>query len=90
MADIRRVLLLSSFAIVAVVNGAASAAPSDVPTFFDLDKDGNGTITPDEGSYWSALQRRWSSVDKNGDDAVDMNEWNQLDAEALLRSGDTR
>jgi hypothetical protein len=55
----------------------------EVPTFFDMDKDGDGRISAEEGSYWSALARAWQRVDTNHDGSVDMQEWNALDAKAL-------
>lgn len=60
-----------------------SAPEQDAPTFFDMDKDGDGVISAEEGSYWSALARQWQRVDLNQDGSIDMQEWNDLDAKSL-------
>ena len=76
------------------VSWAASQAgynttPADeVPTFFDMDKDGDGVISAEEGSYWSALARHWQRIDTNHDGSIDMQEWNALDAKALSTEKD--
>lgn len=62
-----------------------SPPEKEAPTFFDMDKDGDGVISPEEGSYWSALARQWQRVDLNKDGSIDMQEWNDLDAKSLSK-----
>ena len=58
-------------------------ASQDLPTFFDLEKDGDGVISLEEAADWSALTSAWDSVDKNRDNQIDMREWNALDPKSL-------
>ena len=58
-------------------------ASQDLPTFFDLEKDGDGVISREEAVDWSALTSAWDSVDKNRDNQIDMREWNALDPKTL-------
>lgn len=58
-------------------------AAQDIPTFFDLEKDGDGVISRDEAVDWSALISAWSSIDSNGDGQLDMREWNAIDQKNL-------
>ncbi|MGB5278143.1 MAG: hypothetical protein WBO73_00820 [Gammaproteobacteria bacterium] len=58
-------------------------ASQDLPTFFDLEKDGDGVISPEEAVDWSALTSAWDSVDKNRDNQIDMREWNAFDPKTL-------
>ena len=75
------VLVLASFQVVELM------ADEYVPTFFDMDKDGDGVISQEEAGYWSALSRIWSSADTNQDGVIDMHEWNALDTKALTAEG---
>jgi hypothetical protein len=54
-----------------------------IPTFFDMDKDGDGAVSSEEAHYWSALRRAWRNADANQDGVIDMQEWNALDTKAL-------
>lgn len=58
-------------------------ASQDLPTFFDLEKDGDGVISKDEAVDWSALTSVWESIDTNRDDQLDMREWNAFDPKML-------
>ena len=66
---------------------AVLMADEYIPTFFDMDKDGDGVVSLEEADYWSALSRVWSSADSNHDDVIDMHEWNALDTKALAAEG---
>ena len=76
-------LMCSGVAMAASQSDYLSAPEEEVPTFFDMDKDGDGVISIEEGSYWSALARHWQRIDTNRDGSIDMQEWNALDAKAL-------
>jgi hypothetical protein len=58
-------------------------ASQDLPTFFDLEKDGDGVISLEEAADWSALTSAWDSIDKNRDNQIDMREWNAFDPKTL-------
>lgn len=58
-------------------------ASQDLPTFFDLEKDGDGVISLEEAVDWSALTSAWDSIDKNRDNQIDMREWNAFDPKTL-------
>ena len=58
-------------------------ASEDLPTFFDLEKDGDGVISREEAVDWSALSSAWDSVDTNRDNQIDMREWNAFDPKTL-------
>ena len=58
-------------------------ASQDLPTFFDLEKDGDGVISREEAVDWSALTSAWDSVDTNRDNQIDMREWNAFDPKSL-------
>ncbi len=58
-------------------------ASQDLPTFFDLEKDGDGVISREEAVDWSALTSAWDSVDTNSDNQIDMQEWNAFDPKTL-------
>jgi hypothetical protein len=70
-----------------VLGSAALTAAEYIPTFFDMDKDGDGVISVDEADYWSALTRAWENADRNHDNRIDMQEWNVLDTKALAAEG---
>jgi hypothetical protein len=81
-------LLLMSLLSAASGAGNSSTPGEEVPTFFDMDKDGDGVISAEEGSYWSALAKQWQRIDLNHDGSIDMREWNELDAKALSTEKD--
>ena len=58
-------------------------ASQDLPTFFDLEKDGDGVISREEAVDWSALTTAWDSIDTNRDNQIDMREWNAFDPNTL-------
>jgi len=66
---------------------AALPAVQYIPTFFDMDKDGDGVVSAEEAEYWSALKRARSRVDTNHDGVIDMQEWNAIDTKALAAEG---
>lgn len=76
--------LIVAGVLFATLPSEESLAGEEVPTFFDMDKDGDDLISAEEGSYWSALARQWQHVDTNQDGSVDMQEWNEIDVKALL------
>ncbi len=57
-----------------------------VPTFFDMDKDGDTLISMEEAGYWSVLLEHWSRLDANQDGAIDLPEWEAIDIKALKRN----
>ena len=64
-----------------------SMAGEYIPTFFDMDKDGDGVVSLEEADYWSALRKAWKNADNNHDGMIDMQEWNALDTKALADEG---
>lgn len=50
-----------------------------VPTFFDMDKDGDGVISKEEAGYWSLLVRHWKEFDANANGSIDLKEWEGRD-----------
>ena len=83
------VFLLFTLSLLAASHAEAASTPAvEAPTFFDMDKDGDGVISPEEGSYWTALTKRWERADTNRDGMVDMQEWNEIDVKALLLDRD--
>ena len=81
-------LMCSGAAMAASQSDYLATPEEEVPTFFDMDKDGDGVISTEEGSYWSALARHWQRIDTNHDGSIDMQEWNALDAKALSTEKD--
>ncbi len=67
--------------------GLMLMAAEYIPTFFDMDKDGDGVISVAEADYWSALTKAWNNADENQDGVIDMQEWNALDTKALAAEG---
>ena len=70
-----------------IFQAAELLASEYIPTFFDMDKDGDGVVSLEEADYWSALSRAWNSADSNHDGVIDMQEWNDLDTKALADEG---
>jgi hypothetical protein len=62
-----------------------AGATQYVPTFFDMDKDGDSLISKEEAGYWSALLDNWSYLDANKDGVIDLPEWEAIDIKALRR-----
>ncbi len=75
---IRHLLFALTFAPVLV------QASEYLPTFFDMDKDGDGFISAEEAEYWSMLVSKWQRFDTDGNNAVDLREWEAVDIEAVM------
>ncbi len=65
---------------------SSASAAEYVPTFFDMDKDGDSLISKEEAGYWSALLEHWSRLDANRDGVIDLPEWEAIDIKALTRN----
>jgi len=68
------VVLLTGF------GGVAQAAEREpLPAFSDVDKDGDGYISPDESKEWPSLAENFSLLDKSGDGKISKEEYAPLD-----------
>jgi len=76
--------LLHALALVPVL----AQASEYLPTFFDMDKDGDGVISREEADYWSVLIKHWSRFDADGSGGIDLREWEAVDLERLVSGSD--
>lgn len=74
-----RCVSLSAALLAGSLSGVTALASDYPATFEALDQDGNGYISSQEAAARQDLVDNWASIDKNGDDKINITEFSAFE-----------
>lgn len=75
-----KILITSSLGFYLLLTALASLAATAIPTFEELDINGDGYTSKTEAKAYKDMSKKWAKVDTNKDGRADIDEFTRLES----------